>query len=78
MCYRGDEKELNLSALKETYGVVVMNVNGEDVYEVQTTCAEEKVSTLVKTSEGELYVSSPTNVLGYGQALLNYKTSKSV
>ena len=77
MCYRGEEKELNLTALKETYGVVVMTVDGEGTYEVQTTCAEDKVSTTVKTSEGELYVSSPTNVMGYSQALLNYKTSKS-
>ncbi len=78
MCYRGEEKELNLTALKETYGVVVMTVNGEEEYEVQTTCLDEKAETTVKTSEGELYVSSPTNVMGYGQALLNYKTSKSV
>ena len=78
MCYRGEEKELNLTALKETYGVVVMTVNDKENYEIQTTCLDEKAETTVKTSEGELYVSSPTNVMGYSQALLNYKTSKSV
>lgn len=78
MCYRGEEKELNLTALKETYGVVVMTVNDKENYEIQTTCLDEKAETTVKTSEGELYVSSPTNVMGYGQALLNYKTSKSI